>query len=198
MSCLKPFVTWWTSTSTVRISPWTSSCRISLANPPSRSVGCYLKHVLFQAFWSFCHLWFQVLAQSCHFDFELNNVNQTIPSVSQLVSVFIALGSHAHREISLAQIFLHLTVLNIEYGLIGFYFAIMQHFHFQSGQKKKSVTAQCYILIIWIKFKCAAIDTFLCYQEHNIPWSYFTPKSKNIEIIWITYIFRHQTLLYII
>lgn len=36
---------------------------------------------------------------------QLNNVNQTIPSVSQLVSVFIALGSPAHREISLAQIF---------------------------------------------------------------------------------------------
>ncbi len=50
----------------------------------------------------------------------------------------IALGSPAHREISLAQIFLHLTVLNIEYGLIGFYFAVMQHFHFQSGQQQKN------------------------------------------------------------
>lgn len=81
---------------------------------------------------------------------KVNNVNQAIHSVSHLVSVSGTLGCPSHSEISLAQILSPRNcVLNIEYGLIGSYFAIVQHFQFLLGQKNLFIfnfdSKQCYI-----------------------------------------------------
>ncbi len=149
MSCLKPFVTWWTSTSTVRISPWTSSCRISLANPPSRSVGCYLKHVLFH----FCHLWFQVLAQSCHFDL-CDNWIMLIRLYLLLVNWFLFLSlwvAPPTEKSHWLRFFSNLLFWTLNMALLAFILPSCSTFTSSQDKKKKTVTAQCYILIIWIR-----------------------------------------------